>query len=186
MRTGAPRRLGLFLLLAVAAACAAGDAGLAAPRGRAARAAAGTPAAKAASRATVAPVPDSALGFVGASVFSVPVPTRYHANGSDPGERPRLPRAYRGSPPRIPHGVADFLPITPAENPCLGCHDGARAAESGAVAVPVSHYRDLRHSPEAVRKEVAGARYVCVSCHVPTTDAPILVGSRFGAPPRGR
>jgi cytochrome c-type protein NapB len=131
-------------------------------------------------------IPDSALGFVGASVFSVPVPPLFRANTSDPGERPRLPRAYPGAPPRIPHGIGDFLPITRELHACLGCHDTANLEASGAVALSAAHYRDLRRAPEAARREIAGARYVCVSCHVPTTDAGPLVGNSFGAAARGR
>jgi len=85
----------------------------------------------------------------------------------------------RGAPPRIPHGIADFLPITAARHPCLECHDRRNAAEVEAVPLPASHYRDLRRAPEVDRETVAGARYVCVSCHVPQTDAPPLVGNRF-------
>jgi len=136
--------------------------------------------------AAASAIPDSALGFVGRSVFAVPVPARFRANASDPGERPRLPRAFPGAPPQIPHGIGDFLPITRELHPCLGCHDAANVEESGAVLPSTSHYRDLRRAPETARREIAGARYVCVSCHVSTTDAKPLVGNSFGGAARGR
>jgi cytochrome c-type protein NapB len=133
---------------------------------------------------TVAAIPDSTLGLSRTSVFSAPAPAAVVPNTLDPGEAPRIPRAYPGAPPRIPHAIADFAHITREENPCLGCHDAAAAAQSGAVPIPASHYRDLRRAPKVARQQVAGARYVCVSCHVPITDAKPPVENRFGPSPR--
>jgi cytochrome c-type protein NapB len=124
---------------------------------------------KGAARGPVA-VPDSAIGLSHTSVFATPAPPAVKPNRREPDEAKPLPRMFPGAPPRIPHGIADFVPITRTDNQCLDCHDRARAGESGAVAVPASHYRDLRRAPGQPRETVAGARYVCVSCHVPLTD----------------
>lgn len=139
-----------------------------------------TPSAAKRRGAPAAALADSSIGLSRTSVFSVPAPLAYAAPADIPGQRPKLPRAYPGAPPRIPHGILDFLPITRAQNACLECHDRATAAENGVLPIPASHYHDLRRAPDAERETIAGARYVCVSCHVPQTDAPPLVGNTFG------
>jgi len=126
-----------------------------------------------------AAVPDSALGLSHTSVFSVPAPPAVAVPDGIPGDTPRIARAYPGAPPRIPHGIADFVPITRDQNMCIECHDVGSAGDTGAVPIPASHYVDLRRAPGEERDRVAGARYVCVSCQVPQTDAPPLVGSTF-------
>jgi nitrate reductase cytochrome c-type subunit len=132
-----------------------------------------------ASSAATDPTPDTSLGLARGSVFDVPTPPAVKSNGTTPGELPVLPRAYSLAPPRIPHGVADFLPITPKQNNCLDCH-GVKEKQAGApTPIPPSHYTDFRNAPGRVGGEVVGARYVCVSCHVGKTDAPDLVGNRF-------
>jgi cytochrome c-type protein NapB len=68
------------------------------------------------------PIADSDLGLSKGSVFDVPTPPAVKANESNPGEAPLLPRTYVIAPPRVPHGVADFLPITKKQNACLDCH----------------------------------------------------------------
>jgi cytochrome c-type protein NapB len=123
--------------------------------------------------------PDSSIGLSRTSPFSVPVPPAITQPASDPGDEPKFPRAYPGAPPLIPHGIAEFLPITREQNDCLECHDREQAPEFGAVSLPASHYQDLRREPDVERRSIAGARYVCLSCHVPQTDAPPLVGNRF-------
>ena len=47
-----------------------------------------------------------------------------------------------------------------------------------ATPIPASHYVDLRRGGQKGER-LAGARHVCISCHVPRTDARPLVGSRF-------
>jgi cytochrome c-type protein NapB len=126
-----------------------------------------------------APIPDASLGLSKGSVFDVPTPPAVKANASNPGELPVLPRAYSTAPPRIPHAVGDFLPISPKQNACQDCH-AVKEKKSGApTPIPPSHYTDYRNAPERVGGQVVGARYVCVSCHVAKTDAPNLVENRF-------
>jgi cytochrome c-type protein NapB len=122
-----------------------------------------------------APVPDSALGLAKGSVFDVPAPPPVKDNDSGPGERPRLPRPYVIAPPRVPHGVSDFLPITRTQNACLDCHAVKAGKPGEPTPLPPSHFTDYRNAPDRAGSQLAGARHVCLSCHVATTDAPSLV-----------
>ncbi len=119
-----------------------------------------------------APIADRDLSLYPGSVFEVPAPRGFVWNATDPGENPRLARAYPNAPPRIPHGIGDFLPITRTSHACLDCH--LVAGEEEVPQVPASHRTDLRHAPDRVGTALAGARRDCVACHVPTSDAPPL------------
>jgi len=133
-----------------------------------------------ASKPPAKPIPDRNLGLSRTSVFDVPAPPAFRDEASDPGEKPLPKRINREYPPVIPHSVADSLPITRSTNLCLDCHAVPGPKKKGeATPVPASHYVDLRHAPEAKGAQVAGARYVCISCHVPRTDASVLVGSSY-------
>lgn len=124
------------------------------------------------------PLPDTALGLSRGSVFEVPSPPLFKDEASAPGDRKVLPRANREAPPRIPHGVGDFLPITRGSNQCADCHDtGARRKTGEPTPIPPSHYVDLRHAPGKKGARLVGARYVCTACHVALTDASPLVGN---------
>ncbi len=135
--------------------------------------------APAAAQAGGDPVPDTSLGLVKGSVFDVPTPPAVKPNDSSPGEQPPLPRPYVIAPPGIPHGIADYLPITRQENACLACHEVEGKKPGEPTPIPPSHYTDERNAPGQVGSQLVGARHVCVACHVPTTDAPELVGNRF-------
>jgi cytochrome c-type protein NapB len=124
--------------------------------------------------------PDKEMGLSKTSVFDVPPPPAAHENVSEPGDNALLPRANPVGPALVPHTVADFLPITREDNLCLDCHLTEDAEEGGPVPVPESHYVDYRNAPGENQDSAAGARYYCVSCHVSQTDAPSLVGNRFG------
>jgi cytochrome c-type protein NapB len=124
--------------------------------------------------------PDRDLGLAKGSVFEVPSPPAYHAEDSAPGEKPRPPRISRENPPVIPHGIADFLPITREENGCLACHDIPGPKKKGEpTPIPASHRVDLRRAPGRVGEKVYGARWVCISCHVPRSDAKPLVKNGY-------
>jgi cytochrome c-type protein NapB len=126
------------------------------------------------------PVPDRNLGLSRTSVFEVPSPPAYQDESSSPGEKALPKRINREYPPVIPHSLADCLPITRSSNLCLECHAVPGPKKKGEpTPIPASHFMDLRRAPEVKGKEVAGTRYVCISCHVPRTDAPPAVGSRY-------
>jgi nitrate reductase cytochrome c-type subunit len=89
---------------------------------------------------------------------------------------------YEGAPPQVPHDIAG-LAITREENPCLECHLEAAELAPGhrATRIPASHRVDPRTGETG--PEVAGARRMCVLCHVPQAGAPAPIGStRRGAP----
>ena len=117
----------------------------------------------------VASISDRELSLYPGSLFEVPNPAGFTCNVNSPGDNERLPRAYPTAPPWIPHGIADFLPITLRSNACLDCH--ALDAGADAPELPASHRTDLRNAPGVVGRAVAGARFLCLSCHVPTSDA---------------
>lgn len=125
------------------------------------------------------PVPDASLGLAKGSVFDVPTPPGAKPNETAPGERPALPRPYLIAPPRVPHAVDDFLSITGKQNTCLECHEVKEKKAGSPTPIPPSHYTDYRNAPERVDSRLAGARHVCVACHVATTDASSLVENRF-------
>jgi nitrate reductase (cytochrome), electron transfer subunit len=126
------------------------------------------------------PLPDRDLGLSRTSVFEAPAPPPFRAEDSAPGEKPLPRRINREAPPVIPHGVSDCLPITRSSNLCMDCHAHPGPKKQGeATPIPSSHFVDLRRAPGARGKQVAGARYVCISCHVSRTDARLLVGSTF-------
>lgn len=122
---------------------------------------------------TSAPPPeaisDDGLSLYPGSVFEAPQPSGFVPNAKDPGENALLPRPFPQAPPRIPHAIADFEPITLAANACLDCH--ALDAGADAPELPASHRTDLRRAPTEVEKTATGARWICTSCHVTTTDA---------------
>ena len=131
------------------------------------------------SLAAAPPIKDESLGLAKTSVFTAAPPPRYQDEASAPGEKPLPRRPNRESPPVIPHGVADFLPITRTANACVDCHGIPGPKRKGeATPIPASHYRDLRRDPDRKGKQIAGTRHVCVSCHVPRTDAKPLVKVR--------
>ena len=126
------------------------------------------------------PVPDRNLGLSRTSVFEVPAPPLYQDEASGPGEKALPKRINRETPPVIPHGVSDCLPITRGSNLCMDCHAVPGPKKKGeATPIPGSHFVDLRRAPHAKGKQLAGSRYVCISCHVSRTDARLLVGSTY-------
>lgn len=114
----------------------------------------------------VTTIPDSEIGLAPGTAFEQPEQRAVAFNLADPGESTIRPRPNAEFPPVIPHSVQDIGPITLGENPCLDCHAADVADEMGAVAIPRSHYMDLRNSPGEYDEHVTGARLVCTSCHV--------------------
>ncbi len=124
-------------------------------------------------------LPDASLGLEKSPVTGVPAPRSYEYSPKDPGDGKILPRPFASAPPLIPHSVDGMLPITRADNGCLGCHAVDKPEPGGPVPIPASHYVDLRNAPTVKRAEIAGSRYVCTACHVPQTDARPLVANVF-------
>jgi cytochrome c-type protein NapB len=126
-------------------------------------------------------VPADQIGLSKVGISEVPDPLGATENVSEPGELPPAPAAFADAPPVVSHGVAEFIPITLDENMCLECHAVAEKVEGEPTPMPESHYVDLRNQPDVVGSEVAGARYVCTSCHAASTDAEPLVTNTFGS-----
>jgi cytochrome c-type protein NapB len=104
-------------------------------------------------------------------------------NASDPeGDGTRygrdsapLPRDFVQQPPLIPHTIKGYT-VTKNFNKCLDCHAWARAKETGATKISVTHFKD-REGQEL--SSVSPRRYFCSQCHVPQSDAKPLVGNTF-------
>lgn len=125
-------------------------------------------------------ISDKSLGLSKTSPFDVVAPAKWAFVPESPGGNDRLPRAFHDFPPRVPHDVRDSLPITAAKNGCLKCHDVAKAsAPEDPTPIPASHRVDLRNAPDKQGKEVAGARWVCVNCHVPQALVEPPVGNSY-------
>lgn len=124
-------------------------------------------------------IPEAQVGLARTAPGEVAAPPAVKENDSAPGERPVRPRAFPGAAPVVPHGIADFLPITPKQNACVDCHAVKEKAKGEPTPIPASHYVDLRNAPGKQGEAVAGARWSCTACHVPQEDVKPLVGSPF-------
>ncbi|MEW6322526.1 MAG: nitrate reductase cytochrome c-type subunit [Acidobacteriota bacterium] len=85
-----------------------------------------------------------------------------------PGESARLPRPWLEAPPLVPHSLEGLVPITREENACVMCHATEGDAD-GPPALPSSHILRPSNGGEPA---LAGARWVCTTCHVPQSNAP--------------
>ncbi len=90
-------------------------------------------------------------------------------------DRKPLPRQFVQQPPLIPHTTKGYL-ITKEFNKCLDCHSWDRTADTGAIKVPISHFKTSDGTELAT---ISPRRYFCQQCHVPQTDAKPLVGNTF-------
>jgi cytochrome c-type protein NapB len=124
-------------------------------------------------------IPAARLGLVKTGPGEVSPPPRVKENDSAPGERGVRPRAYPGAAPAVPHGIADFLPITPKQNACVDCHAVKEKVKGEPTPIPETHYVDLRNAPGERGGRVVGARWSCTACHLPQQDVAPLVGSPF-------
>ena len=124
-------------------------------------------------------IPEARIGLAKTGPAEVVAPPAVKENDSAPGDRPVRPRAYPGAPPAVPHGIADFLPITRDQNACVDCHAVPEKKVGEPTPIPASHYTDLRNAPGKKGEKVVGARWACTACHVPQEDVAPLVKSPF-------
>ncbi len=124
-------------------------------------------------------IPDDAIGLSKVDAMDIATPDPTLENLTEPGEQPPFGPMFVGGPPMIPHGVKDFLPITADRNDCIECHAVEEKVEGEPTPIPDSHYHDLRRAPDVRAEAIAGARYLCVSCHVSLGDNPPLVENGF-------
>ncbi len=113
-----------------------------------------------------------------------------------PGTSVTLDRSFENAPPMIPHNIEGFLPITLKNNMCLTCHKPDVAKAMNATPMPVSHFTDYRpeikkdgdkyhlyDDNEVVAKDLKDkmslVRYSCNQCHVPQTNASVVLKNVF-------
>ncbi|WP_409310777.1 nitrate reductase cytochrome c-type subunit [Pectobacterium sp. B1J-3] len=96
-------------------------------------------------------------------------------NNRMPKQQDRMALNYVNQPPMIPHSV-DGYQVTPTFNRCLQCHSVENYRSSGAPRVSPTHFVDRDGK---VLGNVAPARYFCLQCHVPQTDATPITGNTF-------
>ncbi len=154
-------------------------------------------------------ISEDELGLRKTNLYSedkvAPVDAKF--SSAAPGQSKRIERSYVNAPPLIPHSVEGLLPITAANNACLGCHMPEVAKSVNATPIPPSHFMDFR--PTTVYKDgkvikdgkVVGkdlkntadlkiakfkklnklnpARYNCSQCHVPQANVKPLVENTF-------
>jgi len=122
-------------------------------------------------------IPDTALSYRNVDLLKAENTPGASYSDKDPGESTRLQRSYENAPPLIPHNIEDFVPITREDNACLGCHDPEEAVGAEAPSTPASHLYDLRRNKQLTA--VNPANYNCTQCHVPQSNARILIGNNF-------
>jgi len=118
----------------------------------------------------------------GTSVFDTPTPAVYTYSDGKPGYNDRLSKSWDELPPQIPHRVEEFLPVNMEDNQCLDCHDVPKY-----IGRPLNTDRTIKNKSPMSKEHYAtkdlddidGARFNCTQCHVPLSDAPVLVESTF-------
>jgi cytochrome c-type protein NapB len=122
------------------------------------------------------------LGLSKTSVFDTPTPEPFTLTETRAGKSEPIPPAYKYIPPQIPHKIDSYLPISPADNQCLECHDKPELiGKAGTKKSPMSrsHYIEPRGDSQEMAEEVVGARFNCTQCHIPQSGAPELVENTF-------
>jgi nitrate reductase (cytochrome), electron transfer subunit len=87
----------------------------------------------------------------------------------------RVKRNYPDQPPLIPHAIEGYA-LDLNANKCMSCHARRFTEQSQAPMISVTHYQDREGNTLG---GLAPRRYVCLSCHVPQTEARPLVENRF-------
>ncbi len=125
------------------------------------------------------PIDDASLGLSKGSVFDVPTPQPFTADGK--GASGAAKAAY-GAPPLVPHAVDDFLPISSDKNDCVGCHDkpGGKKAKGAPTPMPALH---CAKTAEA-KPRLSGDYYNCTLCHAAAAGVKDLVVNKAPKPAR--
>ncbi|NOR56729.1 MAG: hypothetical protein GQ531_11065 [Sulfurovum sp.] len=124
-----------------------------------------------------------------------------------PGSSTRFERAYRDAPPMIPHSLEGLLPITKANNQCLGCHMPEVAPSVGSTPIPLTHFTNYRpemamqdgyvvkdgevigydiHNSTDIKlskpkrsEDIYKGRFNCTQCHAPQSKTKTDVANTF-------
>ena len=122
------------------------------------------------------------MGLSKTSVFDTPTPTVYTYSDGKPGYNDRLAKAWDELPPQIPHRVEEFLPVVMEDNQCLDCHDVpkyiGKPFNTDRTKKSKSPMSENHYASEDL-DEIAGARFNCMQCHVPQTNAEPLVDNTY-------
>ncbi|MCW2473210.1 MULTISPECIES: nitrate reductase cytochrome c-type subunit [unclassified Symbiopectobacterium] len=103
------------------------------------------------------------------------VSTAQPGNTRMPKQQEKMALNYVNQPPMIPHSV-DGYQVTPTFNRCLQCHSVENYRSTNAPRVSPTHFVDRDGKTLG---NVAPARYFCLQCHVPQTDATPITGNTF-------
>jgi cytochrome c-type protein NapB len=122
------------------------------------------------------------MGLSKTSVFDTPTPKVYTYSDAKPGYNDRLAKAWKELPPGIPHLVDEYLPVNLEDNQCLDCHDKPKY-----IGKPWNTDRTVKNKSPMSRnhyatdelEDLAGARYNCMQCHVPQSNATPLVENTY-------
>jgi cytochrome c-type protein NapB len=124
------------------------------------------------------PMAENEMGLSRTSVFEDPSPEVFQYPQTAPAAATRLPVAWDGAPPQIPHAIEPFMPIKADTNSCLDCHDKpsmmGKKVEGRPTAMPESHYTKVEG-----KWEHNNSLYICTQCHVPQANVKDLVGNSF-------
>ena len=127
-------------------------------------------------------IEDLNMGLSKTSVFDTPTPAVYTYSDAKPGYNDRIAKAWDELPPVIPHRVEEYLPVVMEDNQCTDCHDVPKY-----IGKPLNTDRTIKnkspmsknHYASAELDEIDGARFNCMQCHVPQSNAPPLVENTF-------
>lgn len=122
------------------------------------------------------------MGLSKTSVFDTPTPSVYTYSDAKPGYNDRINKAWDELPPQIPHRVEEFLPVVIEDNQCLDCHDVPKY-----IGKPFNMDRTKKskspmsknHYASEDLDEISGARFNCMQCHVPLSNAKPLVENTY-------
>lgn len=87
----------------------------------------------------------------------------------------RRERGWPEQPPTIPHTI-DGYQVDRNFNRCMACHARATAERFQAPMVSVTHFMDRDGQ---VLAQLSARRYFCTQCHVPQTDARLLIENDY-------
>lgn len=87
----------------------------------------------------------------------------------------RQVRNYPEQPPIIPHKIEAYQ-IDLNVNQCMTCHSRTAIEISQAPMISITHFMDREGQFLAT---ASPRRYFCTQCHVPATDARLLVQNTF-------
>ncbi len=142
-------------------------------------------------------IDEDSLGIIEADIKSDDTNLKEKARFKDdrPGQATTFNRSFENAPPLIPHTVEGFLPIKMENNICLSCHMPDKVKESGAVAIPKTHFTNLRPEVKKVNdkyqfaekdtlvrkdmKKLNNAYFNCTQCHVPQADVKVDITNLF-------